>query len=140
MFVQDTAARVMTEILQSRWRQDRPSFAVYHVTNPHLGDWKALADIVARACDADVVPLGEWIRDLELRVTGGVGDLHDIPAAGLLDYFRFLASREDFPKLEFSVKNAEASSSTLRNVGPVNEHLMNIWLRQWKDWIPDLVV
>ncbi|KAJ5109493.1 NRPS-like enzyme [Penicillium angulare] len=136
----DTAARIVTEILQSRQRQDRPSFMVYHITNPNLGDWRALVDIVARACDANVVPLAEWVRDLELRVAGEAGDQRDIPAAGLLDFFRFLVSREGFPKLKFSVANSQMESKTLRRVNPVNDHLMNVWLRQWKEWIPGLVV
>lgn len=130
----------MTEILQSRRHQDRPSFAVYHITNPHLGDWKALSDILARACDADIVPLAEWVRHVELRVATEGVDLRNIPAAGLLDFFRFLVSREEFPKLELSVKNAQANSSTLRNVDPVNANLMDVWLRQWKEWIPDLII
>ncbi|KAJ5273775.1 NRPS-like enzyme [Penicillium angulare] len=140
IYTQDTAAHIMTEILQSRRRQDRPSFMVYHITNPNLGDWRALADLVARACDANVVPLAEWVRDLELRVEKDEGDLGNVPAAGLLDFFRFLVSREGFLKLKFSVEHSKMESSTLRKVDSVSNNLMNIWLRQWKEWIPELVV
>ncbi|KAJ6015621.1 NRPS-like enzyme [Penicillium herquei] len=132
----DVAARAMTEIIQNRRQKDRTEFMVYHITNPNVVDWGDLVDLVARACNAKAVLLAEWVQELESRVADKTANLDDIPAAGLLDYFRFLVAKQDSPKLKLDVQNAKMESPTLRNVGSVDENLMNNWLRQWKEWIP----
>ncbi|KAJ5731173.1 NRPS-like enzyme [Penicillium malachiteum] len=132
----DVAARAMTEIIQSRRQKDRPDFMVYHITNPNVVEWGDLVDPVARACNANIVPLAEWVQELESLVANQTANLDDIPAAGLLDYFRFLVHKQDSPKLKLSVRNSQMESPTLRSVGSVDEKLMSTWLRQWKEWIP----
>ncbi|KAJ5622177.1 NRPS-like enzyme [Penicillium herquei] len=133
----DVAARAMTEIVQGRRQKDGPDFMVYHITNPNVVNWGHLADLVARAYNANIVALAEWVQELESRVSNEPANLDDIPAAGLLDYFRFLVIKQDSPKLKLDVKNSQMESPTLRSVGPVDESLMNTWLQQWKGWIPE---
>ncbi|KAJ5708202.1 NRPS-like enzyme [Penicillium malachiteum] len=133
----DVAARAMTEIVQSRRRKDGPDFMVYHLTNPNVVEWGDLAGLVVRAYNANIVPLAEWVQELESRAANESASLEEIPAAGLLDYFRFLVIKQGSPKLKLDVKNSQMDSPTLRNVGPVDENLMNTWLQQWKGWIPE---
>ncbi|KAJ5734324.1 NRPS-like enzyme [Penicillium malachiteum] len=133
----DVAARAMTEIIQSRRRKNDPDFMIYHLTNPNVVDWGDLAGLVARAYNANLVPLADWVQELESRVANEPANLEDIPAAGLLDYLRFLVIKQDFPKLKLDVQNSRMESPTLRSVGPVDENLINTWLQQWKGWIPE---
>lgn len=95
---------------------------------------------MAKACDAKIVPLEEWVQSLELLVTSGDADLRELPAAGLLDFFRMLANRQENSIPSMEVTNAQVASPTLREIGPVDEEIMEVWLRQWKKVMPELAV
>ncbi|KAJ6016810.1 NRPS-like enzyme [Penicillium sp. IBT 35674x] len=127
----DVSARIMTDIIQSRRYGNDPQFTVYHITNPKTTEWKSLSGLVAKACDASVVPLDEWVQDLESLVTGGDADLRELPAAGLLEFFRMLVNRRNNTMPTLDVTNAQVASPTLREIGPVSGALMKMWLQQW---------
>ncbi|KAJ5533542.1 NRPS-like enzyme [Penicillium frequentans] len=131
----DAAARIMTEIVQNRRYRTDPGLTVYHITNPKATEWKSLTGLVSKACDASVVPLDEWVQDLELMVTGGDTDLRELPAAGLLDFFRMLLNRQNDTMPALDVTNTQVASPTLREIGPVDEEMMEIWLRQWNRYL-----
>ncbi|KAJ5563970.1 NRPS-like enzyme [Penicillium frequentans] len=121
----------MTEIVQDRRYRTEPGLTVYHITNPKTTELKSLPGLVAKACDANIVSLGEWVHDLELLVTGEGADLRELPAAGLLVLFRMLVNRQDDTMPALDVTNAQVASRTLQKIGPVVEEMMEMWLRQW---------
>lgn len=127
----------MTELVQDRRYRTDPGLTVYHITNPKTTDWKSLSGLVAKACDATIVSLEEWVHDLEVLVKGEGADLRELPAAGLLDFFRMLVNRQDDTMPALDVTNAQMASPTLQQIGPVGEEMMEMWLRQWDrclDW------
>ncbi|KAJ5745425.1 NRPS-like enzyme [Penicillium odoratum] len=136
----DIAARIMTEIVQSRREKATPDLTIYHIINRQTTDWKALAATVAKACDASIVPLNEWVQALEQLVASEDTDLTGLPAASLLDFFRMLAKQQNSPKPTLDHQNSRRDSEQLRALGPVDDQLMRVWLRQWKEWIPGLVI
>lgn len=130
----------MTEIVRKRLERNDPELTVYHVTNPKTTDWKSLTGLVAKACNAEIVSLQEWVQSLELFATRRDADLHELPAAGLLDFFRMLVDREKHSMPNVDVTNTQVASPTLREIRPVDEEMMAMWLRQWKVLMPKLAV
>ncbi|CAI7653292.1 unnamed protein product [Penicillium glandicola] len=138
--MKDAAARTMTEIVQSRRNKTTPDLMVYHIMNPRPTDWKTLTGVVAKAYDASIVPLDEWVQSLELLIAGEGANLRGLPATSLLDFFRMLSTQQDYPKPALEFGNSQRDCATLRAIGPVDEQLMEVWLRQWKEWIPGLFI
>ncbi|KAJ5935211.1 NRPS-like enzyme [Penicillium verhagenii] len=135
----DSAALIMTEIVKIRREEPHSELTVYHIMNPRATEWKSLAGVVAKACNASIVSLAEWVQELELAASERK-DLHEIPAAGLLEFFRMLVAQQNHPKPRMSVGNTQKGSATSSAVQPVSEQLMELWLRQWKAWIPELAI
>lgn len=100
---------------------------VYHITNLETTEWKSLSGLVAKACDAKIVSLDEWVQSLELLVTSGDANLRGLPAAGLLDFFRMLVNRQCHPMPALDVANTQVVFPTLRGMGPVDEKMMEVW-------------
>ncbi|KAM0813786.1 putative Acetyl-CoA synthetase-like protein [Seiridium cardinale] len=109
---------------------------VYHAANPQRTTWGELLKTVKQDLDAhrdaiEVVPLEQWVE--ALRKSGSEGetaDMAQIPAAKILDFFEGLVNRYTTPAL-LDVKGAVASSPTLAHLGPVDNALVENWMRQW---------
>ncbi|KAJ5712552.1 NRPS-like enzyme [Penicillium malachiteum] len=143
----DTAARAMAELIENlfeRKRTKKGDFIRYDIENPHSTDWTTLVPIVATACDAITVPLAEWVTKLESQAADSTVDsetLSKLPALPLLSFFRLMASSRDISHIECSASaNSSAKSSTLGSIKAVDTKLMELWLRQLKEWIPDLII
>ncbi|CAG8935291.1 unnamed protein product [Penicillium salamii] len=143
---QDTAARIITEIIDTRNSREYPALTVYHVVNPNTVDWKAISPLVAGACKADIVSLDDWIKSVKERAFGsgsgysGTG-LSDLPAAQLLDFFALLLQGEGHMQPHILTSGAREDSRTLNAIGGVDSSMVMIWLRQWKEeWMPELSI
>ncbi|KAJ5317676.1 NRPS-like enzyme [Penicillium antarcticum] len=145
----DTAAQAITQIVQSQSQARNPELEVFHIVNPQTTKWERLAATVARACGAEVLPLKEWVANLQ-KISQQASsekshdDLQNIPALQLLDFFSGLVSHQGqggqvHPHVE--VSNAQIHSAAMRKMNAVNEKLMDIWLQQWKKgWLSDLQI
>ncbi|RAH43033.1 NRPS-like enzyme [Aspergillus brunneoviolaceus CBS 621.78] len=143
----DTAARSITQIILARCGVDSLCSAparhtkVYHIVNPHTSPWDSLAQVASRACNAKIIPLRDWIQSLERRLSDpnmAQTTLQDMPAASLMDFFAALANSQGWVRPPADTSNAQKYSAALRGLGPVDAPLMEVWLRQWKGWIPAL--
>ncbi|EKV05363.1 NRPS-like enzyme, putative [Penicillium digitatum Pd1] len=136
----DAAARIMNEIVQTQRSKLPSEMTIYHILNPHTTDWKEVVGTVAKACEANIVSLAEWVRMLELQAANGATDLRRLPAAGLLSFFQMLVRQEDLPRPRLDFSNTKRDSTTMCAQGPVDQELMEVWLSQWKEWIPELAI
>ncbi|RAH82016.1 NRPS-like enzyme [Aspergillus japonicus CBS 114.51] len=143
----DIAARSITQITLARSGVDplcsppARRAEVYHIVNPHISAWEPLARVVSRACDAKIIPLRDWIQRLERRLSDPNLDqttLKGLPAASLMDFFTVLANSRGWVRPVADTSNAQRYSAALRGLGPVDACLMDVWLRQWRGWIPGL--
>ncbi|KAJ5714679.1 NRPS-like enzyme [Penicillium malachiteum] len=141
----DTAARAMTEMIGIRFEQkrtERRDFINYEICNPRTTNWTKLAPVVAKACDAKVVSLGEWVKTLESQVADSIADaetFNNLPALPLLSFFQLLATSRDQHPTDSS-SYSSTISNTLNMMAEVDAHWMELWLKQLKTWIPDLVI
>ncbi|GKZ39695.1 hypothetical protein AbraIFM66950_000942 [Aspergillus brasiliensis] len=144
----DIAARSIVQIACGK-RNDRlastgSNYAeVYHITNPHISHWEPLAQTISQACSCKIIPLKEWVQNLKNRLSDTRMDewgLREIPAATLLGFFSSVADCEGWVRPPADTTNAQKRSAALRALGPVDVSMMEVWLRQWSDWIPELRV
>ncbi|CAG8045194.1 unnamed protein product [Penicillium olsonii] len=138
----DTAAQIISEIVETR-RAHQDSLMVYHIINPNAVGWNAFSPLIAKACAAEIVSLSDWIESVKERAFGSASsgtDLHDLPAAQLLDFFNFLLHRQGQLQPCILTSNAKEDSSTLNALGGLDASTMKTWLEQWKEWMPELDV
>ncbi|PYH41592.1 NRPS-like enzyme [Aspergillus saccharolyticus JOP 1030-1] len=140
----DLAAEAIVQIVQCRQeRQDSSGLKVYHIVNPKARDWGSFAPLVARACGAKVVPLKEWIDDLQQQDSEGSSRerVEALPALPLFGFFKSLLDQQDTTSVPLETRNAVADSTVLGKIQPVDAELFKVWLRQWKErWLPELEV
>ncbi|KAL4887853.1 hypothetical protein BDV59DRAFT_211796 [Aspergillus ambiguus] len=138
----DVAARTITQITRARQEATAAtSVEVYHIINPHSASWEPLAHVVGQACCARIVPLEEWVGSLRAHISGrslDQGLLHKLPAAQLLDFFTAMTKYDGWVRLPADTTHAQKYSTAIRSLGPVDVPMMQMWLHQWRDWIPEL--
>lgn len=66
--------------------------------------------------------------------------LQTIPAVQLLGFFRALVEKQDHAPPVIDTGNARGRSQAMRELLPLNESAMDLWLKQWKSWLPELRV
>ncbi|KAJ5710504.1 NRPS-like enzyme [Penicillium malachiteum] len=139
----DTAASLITEIVQSRREDQSHDLMIYHISNPRPTAWDDFVPQLAKACDAEIVSLENWILSLEERQSSLQlvdDDFSNTPALYLLPFFRMLADGQKTLNPTLDVSNVRRHSATFSKLGAVDESVMKVWLQQLKGWIPDLSV
>ncbi|RAK79580.1 NRPS-like enzyme [Aspergillus fijiensis CBS 313.89] len=137
----DLAAQAIVQIVQRRHEeQNLTGLKVYHVVNPEPKDWELFAPLVARACKAKMVPLEEWVNELQqISDDASHERLESLPAIPLLGFFKSLLDQQGANAAPFETTNAIAHSQVMGTIGPVDFELYKTWLQQWKErWLPDL--
>ena len=102
---------------------------VYNLVNPTTVSAKELLPTVKeRLGITNMVSLSDWID----RVRGWPAE-EDIPAAKILDFYESLVLPEgEYQHSKtFDLRNAVASSKTMRELSPVTGQWVEGWLRQW---------
>ncbi|KAE8356048.1 NRPS-like enzyme [Aspergillus coremiiformis] len=140
----NTAAEGIVQIMRGRRESSATSSKaeVYHIMNPHTSPWAPLAQVVSQACEAKIIPLVEWVRSLRRHASElntNPDSLRDLPAAKLLGLYEMMAEAS-WVRPPAETTNAQKYSAAMRALGPVDVPMMELWLRQWKDWIPGLKI
>ncbi|KAJ5692441.1 NRPS-like enzyme [Penicillium macrosclerotiorum] len=136
----DTAAKAIVEIIQSRIHKSLPRLTVYHVKNPHATEWKTISGLVAKACNAQIVTMQEWISSVETVMLSKPALSDGVSAVNLLEFFTEMLQEGSMSPLVLETHNAERDSTILHSLKPVDEGLVELWLKQWQKWLPDLFV
>lgn len=107
---------------------------VFHVVNPHIGSWSndiagAILAAYPRSTQVQPVRFDVWVDRLRQSVDETL-DIECSPAACLVDFYAGLATAKEDARMLTSYK-AEAASTSLRNVGPVNSVWLRTWMAQW---------
>ncbi|KAL4925638.1 uncharacterized protein BDV17DRAFT_294223 [Aspergillus undulatus] len=108
---------------------DAPPSPIYHIENPIRQPWKDMLQTFVKALDApDIVPFEEWTQ----KVRGFRGTLEQNPAARLVDFLdeHFVAMSCGYLILDTSW--ARRHSRTLTGTKPVDEGLVRLYVRGWK--------
>ncbi|KAJ5083431.1 NRPS-like enzyme [Penicillium angulare] len=145
----DTAAQILKEIIVPVDTQPHVGYSpgyrggpsVFHICNAHATDWASLLPTIEKACNARVVPLDTWVAALETYASDQAlksVELNNVPALALLNFFRMLATDQNRTHPSFETAKTDERSTTFHLVKPVDNNLMETWLKQLKSWIPEL--
>ena len=140
----DYCARIVCELSEqavaanTNIRQRKRLVNYYHVVNPHDASWPNLISCIQEYFGANlkIVPLATWIEALDrssMEEDSNRG-IDRNPALRLLPWFKGLAHEQRSSRVasRLSTHMATKLSQGMRDLRPVGEEWMDLWLRQWK--------
>ena len=140
----DYCARIVCELSEqavvadTNIRHRKGLVNYYHVINPHDASWPNLIGCIQEHFGADllIVPLATWIEALDRSSIEGDSNekIAHNPALRLLQWFKGLAHEQPSSRApsRLSTHMATKLSLGMRDLRPVSEQWMDLWLRQWK--------
>ncbi|GAB7350310.1 hypothetical protein MBLNU459_g0944t1 [Dothideomycetes sp. NU459] len=131
----DTAAQILVDIVHARTHtQAEKKLDVFHLINPQTASWEKLVPAVqgfygASGIDLEVVEFKDWIAALR-KLPATQEEFQRVPGLKLLDFYEGLVSDQGgLPRM--ATTHTAQSSSTIRELGPVNKDMIVNWLKQW---------
>ena len=128
----DDAARAICEMRDS-------STPILHLSHPHSTPWCTIRDAVASALELQTVPYNVWFG--LLKKSGErmqqVEDAQENPGLKLLEFFRKANVNVDsaeamgIPRLDMTT--ALTVSPYLREVEPLKEESIQVWVKHWRE-------
>ncbi|KAK4464967.1 hypothetical protein QBC42DRAFT_262241, partial [Cladorrhinum samala] len=108
----------------------------FHGVNPSTVEWGELAQTIKdfyRDRIQKIVPLADWVAELEKSSAAGAEDIAKNPGVKLIDTYRSWV--ESWNKgqrhVVMDMERTKSRSRTMREMGPVTRELMENWCRQW---------
>ncbi|KAL8960571.1 MAG: hypothetical protein Q9193_002747 [Seirophora villosa] len=134
----DKLSNVLVEILISSSKgarnSDQSGTLIYHVVNPNASSWSEMApDILrlyAQGTGVRAVQYEEWVEAV-VKSADEFVDPERNPAVKLLDFYLNVRKMGKRGARMLPSHRAEAASRTLRDVGPVQQNWVKVWMQQW---------
>lgn len=131
----DKLATIILELIETRrGTQSATRSTAFNLVNPSTTTWASLIPAVQRYYPhVQPVSLSTWVSELEqLSATNPSEDeVAAKPALKLLDFYRGLLHTEGGLSSPIEQRQTKEGSATMRKLGPVDQPLMENWLRQW---------
>ncbi|THC94912.1 hypothetical protein EYZ11_005595 [Aspergillus tanneri] len=130
----DGVAGVLVDLISLP--DDKSPYPVYHIDNPVRQPWKEMSSVLADTLHiprANIIPFEDWmqrVKDYPRQVEGPEGEN---PAILLVDFLDANFIRMSCGGLLLETKKSREHSSTLANMGPVNEETTKLFIKSWKD-------
>ena len=109
---------------------------IYHIDNPIRQPWTEMIPVLAEELDVppqEVIPFHEWIQRVKDHPRSVEGPEGDNPAVLLIDFLDENFIRMSCGGLLLDTTKAREHSKTLASLGPVNEDLVRLFVKSWKD-------
>jgi hypothetical protein len=111
--------------------QTQTGAALFNLVNPTVIPWESLVPIIQKRFQAETVDDNTWLATLDAIEDLSEPDIENKPALKILDVYRRLFATNMYPKFGIRTDKGQKASGSMRHLGPVNEHLMDLWLDQW---------
>ncbi|KIW17956.1 hypothetical protein PV08_05151 [Exophiala spinifera] len=128
----DCLARIVSEIVETRLSSELEiPCDVFHLVNPRKTSWRSLLPAIHRQFAARAVSFEAWVESLRsIEITDD--SVTEMPALKLLDFLQNMAAQQDYKPPPLETVRAQMASRTMRELPPVDEALLELYLRQWK--------
>ena len=123
----DKVARIMVEIIESL--SGRTDSQVFNVVHPHPTTWASQLTTTETLLGVKAVPMTEWLAKLDAINLTQVS-IDDYPAVKLWQTFEEMAKVTEAGTPRFNTRNSKAYSKTFRDLQPVDEAWMRIWIER----------
>ncbi|KAJ7615659.1 putative aminoadipate reductase [Mycena polygramma] len=121
---------VSQAIVDAALSTEKPPFAI-NLVHPRPVPWDRVMSAIARDAQLPLVPLTEWVEQLQVRsVAATTEDLENIPALKFLDFFKAIAAGAG--STEFSTLKAQAISGSMASLKPFTEDDASRWMKYWR--------
>lgn len=126
----DVLSKSIVEIAFSRTRDPDGAAEYFNLVNWRPVPWNVFTPIVQDFCgpSAKIIPLAEWIQQLQTESGMDDGKLESMPALRLLYFFALLQARG--PVAKYETYACRQASPTMGRLTPVTPDLMRLWLQQ----------
>ena len=136
----DTLSRILYEIVSADIEalNTSPPTKIFHLADPAASKWTSLVLAIVKlfqsssvhenASVVETVPFAAWFAKLEESSKAGT-DVDINPGIKLLQFFQSM--RDGVDEIKLDTTESKQMSATLRNLKPVGEEWMSIWLNQW---------
>jgi thioester reductase-like protein len=113
-------------------------YPTYHIDNPIRQPWQETLAALADAMDIprhNVIPLEEWVQRVKdhTQEMGAREHEGDNPAILLIDFLEDNFVRMSCGGLLLDTAKVREHSKTLASCGPVDEDLVKLYVRSWRD-------
>ena len=85
---------------------------------------------MVRAYDVKEVDFIAWLDVLDEIRNPSDDDFTQMPALKILDFYKDVQATARVP-VDADTSSARRSSKTIRELGPITESLMGLWIKQW---------
>lgn len=134
----DKLSNILVEILISSSKgagtSDQSGTLIYHVVNPNASSWSEMAPeilrLYAQGTGVRALQYEEWVEAIA-NSADEVVDPERNPAVKLLDFYLNVRKMGKRGPRKLPSHRAEAASRTLRDVGPVQQNWVKVWMQQW---------
>ncbi|KAK7007684.1 acetyl-CoA synthetase-like protein [Favolaschia claudopus] len=112
----------------------QPAPFAMNLVHPRPVSWDSIMSAMAGSFRLPLIPMKEWVDQLEDRAGDALGEEVDrIPAIKLLDFFKAaVAGTGTGLNVVFSTDKAQALSETMKELNPICEEDTLRWIRYWK--------
>ncbi|KAL5314376.1 hypothetical protein ACEPPN_018802 [Leptodophora sp. 'Broadleaf-Isolate-01'] len=136
----DTLSKILVEIVMADIEElnTLPPTQIFHLANPVASNWSTLVPKMAKFSQSSPVngtepsiksvPFATWFAKLDESSKADV-DVDVNPGIKLLPFYRGMA--EGASEVKLDTTQSMHMSATLRELKPVREEWMGIWLKQW---------
>lgn len=131
----DSLASIMLDLITTRRETQSHNgsrCAVFNLVNPTVTTWDTLLPAIQAVYPVQVVPIAEWINELDKIENPTAEQIQEKPALKLLDFYRALADGEEGAlSVPIDVAPTKEASKTMSSLGAISGDLMGNWVAQW---------
>lgn len=112
---------------------DADPYPIYHIENPVRQPWPEMIQLLAGELDIpseNIVPYDQWLD----KVQSCEASITDNPAKQLMSFWETHFLRMSTGPLILDTKHSREHSKTMRESGPVEDELVKLYIRQWKQF------
>lgn len=126
----DALARVICDIAHT----GAQGLQVFNLVNPRTEKWSTFVHTIQRRYpEIKAIPLGNWVSMIKGIDANNRDEVARYPGVKLIEFYDNLADAQakGAELTKYETGNAERVSRTMRELGPVREEWMQLWLDQW---------
>ncbi|KAJ5153496.1 uncharacterized protein N7482_009974 [Penicillium canariense] len=129
----DMLTTIVLEIADScRACEIETGTSLFNLVNPTVVPWESLIPTIQKRFPVEAVDDNAWIAHLDAVENPSDADFEDKPALKILDVYRRLFATTTYPKFDIRTEKGQKASDSMRKIGPVDGHLMDLWMNQWQ--------
>ncbi|KAK5276845.1 hypothetical protein LTR16_010610, partial [Cryomyces antarcticus] len=131
----DKLAHIILDLLHDAL--DTHKSQIFNLVNPQPTEWETLVPAMqkywAKETTLTTISFKEWVRLLQSIDVNNKEELATMPSVKVKDFYEGMQRNADIKKERqtYETGNGMAASKTMKELQPIDERLMEVWLEQW---------